>query len=110
MMLHPTQELEPPANPVRFTALSEDQKLRNLENIEVKLTVEAGSTNITVRDLLRLNVGSVVELNTLAGEHLNIRANGTLILKGEIVSISEILGIRVTDIVSADQRATDHKE
>jgi len=79
-----------------LSALSEDQKLRNLENIEVKLTVEAGSTNITVRDLLRLNVGSVVELNTLAGEHLNIRANGTLILKGEIVSISEILGIRVT--------------
>ena len=93
-----------------LSALSEDQKLRNLENIEVKLTVEAGLTNITVRDLLRLNVGSVVELNTLAGEHLNIRANGTLILKGEIVSISEILGIRVTDIVSADQRATDHKE
>jgi flagellar motor switch protein FliN/FliY len=93
-----------------LSALSEDQKLRNLENIEVKLTVEAGSTNITVRDLLRLNVGSVVELNTLAGDHLNIRANGTLILKGEIVSISEILGIRVTDIVSADQRATDHKE
>jgi len=93
-----------------LSALSEDQKLRNLENIEVKLTVEAGSTNITVRDLLRLNVGSVVELNTLAGEHLNIRANGTLILKGEIVSISEILGIRVTEIVSADQRATDHKE
>ena len=93
-----------------LSALSEDQKLRNLENIEVKLTVEAGSTKITVRDLLRLNVGSVVELNTLAGEHLNIRANGTLILKGEIVSISEILGIRVTEIVSADQRATDHKE
>ena len=93
-----------------LSALSEDQKLRNLENIEVKLTVEAGSTNITVRDLLRLNVGSVAELNTLAGEHLNIRANGTLILKGEIVSISEILGIRVTEIVSADQRATDHKE
>jgi flagellar motor switch protein FliN len=93
-----------------LSMMSEDQKLKHLENIEVRLTVEAGSANITVRDLLRLNVGSVIELNTLAGEHLNVRANGTLILKGEIVSISDILGVRVLDIVSADQRATDHKE
>jgi flagellar motor switch protein FliN/FliY len=94
----------------RLSFLSEDQKLKRLENIEAKLVVEVGSANITVRDLLRLNVGSVIELNTLAGEHLKIRANGTLILKGEIVSISDILGVRVLDIVSADQRATDHKE
>jgi|GEM_PF-1282155 len=93
-----------------LSMMSEDQKPKHLENIEVRLTVEAGSANITVRDLLRLNVGSVIELNTLAGEHLNVRANGTLILKGEIVSISDILGVRVLDIVSADQRAIDHKE
>jgi len=85
--------------------MTEDQKLRILDNIEVKLTVEAGSSNITIKDLLKLNIGSVVELDTLAGEHLKIRANGTLILKGEVVSISDILGIRVTDIAGSDERA-----
>ncbi len=90
-----------------LSSISEDQKLKHLENIEVKLTVEAGSSNITVRDLLKLNIGSVIELDTLAGEHLKVRANGTLILKAEVVSISEMLGIRVTDIVGADDRASD---
>lgn len=89
----------------QLSSMTEDQKLRILDNIEVKLTVEAGSSNITIKDLLKLNIGSVVELDTLAGEHLKIRANGTLILKGEVVSISDILGIRVTDIAGSDERA-----
>ena len=91
----------------QLSSMSEEQKLRHLDNIEVKLTVDAGSTNITVRDLLKLNVGSVIELDTLAGEHLKVRVNGTLVLKGEVVSISETLAIRITDIVGADERATD---
>ena len=90
-----------------LSLLDEDQKLKILENIEVRLSVEAGSSNLTVRDLIKLNVGSVIELDTLAGEHLNVRANGTLILKGEIVTIAETLGIRITDIVSKDERVTD---
>ena len=85
--------------------LTEEQKLGLLDNIEVKLTVEAGSSNITIRDLLKLNVGSVVELDTLAGEHLKVKANGTLILKGEVVSISDMLGIRVTSIAGPEERA-----
>jgi flagellar motor switch protein FliN/FliY len=60
---------------------------------------------ITIRDLLKLNEGSVVELDRLAGEHLDVRINDTLVLKGEIVTIAETLGIRVTDVVSADERA-----
>lgn len=91
----------------QLSSMTEDQKLGILDNIELKLTVEAGSSNITIRDLLKLNVGSVIELDTLAGEHLKIRANGTLILKGEVVSISDILGIRVTDIASSDERAVE---
>lgn len=87
--------------------MTEDQKLGILDTIELRLTVEAGSSNITIRDLLKLNVGSVIELDTLAGEHLKIRANGTLILKGEVVSISETLGIRVTSIADADERACE---
>jgi len=90
-----------------LSSLNEDQKLKNLENIEVKLTVQAGSANITVKDLINLNVGSVVELNTQAGEHLAARANGTLILRGEIVTIGETLGYRITDIIGKDERAVD---
>jgi len=90
-----------------LSSYSEDQKLDKLKNIEVKLIVEAGSSNIKVIDLLKLNIGSVIELDTLAGAHLNVRANGTLILKGEIVTIADILGIRITAVVSGDERATD---
>ena len=85
--------------------MSEDQKLKTIDNIEVKLSVEAGSAMITIRDLLKLNEGSVVELDRLAGEHLDVRINDTLVLKGEIVTIAETLGIRVTDIISSDERA-----
>ncbi len=80
------------------------QNIRLLENIEVKLTVEVGGTRITIRDLLKLNEGSVVELDRLAGEPLDILVNGTLLAKGEIVLIGESLGIRFTDIISPEQR------
>jgi flagellar motor switch protein FliN len=80
------------------------QNLRLLENIEVKLTVEVGGTRITIRDLLKLNEGSIVELDRLAGEHLDILVNGTLLAKGEIVLVGESLGIRFTEIISPEQR------
>ena len=80
------------------------QNLRMLENIEVKLTVEVGGTRISIRDLLKLNEGSVIELDRLAGENLDILVNGTLLAKGEIVLIGESLGIRFTEIISPEQR------
>ena len=80
------------------------QNLRMLENIEVKLTVEVGGTRISIRDILKLNEGSVIELDRMAGEHLDILVNGTLLAKGEIVLIGESLGIRFTEIISPDQR------
>jgi flagellar motor switch protein FliN len=88
-----------------LSSMSEDEKLRNIDNIEVKLSVEAGSAMITIRDLLKLSEGSVIELDRLAGEHLDVRVNDTLVLKGEIVTIGETLGIRMTDIIGADERA-----
>jgi flagellar motor switch protein FliN/FliY len=89
----------------QLSSLSEDQKLKLIDNIEAKLVVEAGSAMITVKDLLKLNVGSIIELDRLAGEHLDVRINDTLLLKGEIVTISESLGIRITDIINHDERA-----
>ena len=80
------------------------ENLRVLENIEVKLTVEVGSTEIKIRDLLRLNEGSVVELDRLAGDPLDILANGTTIAKGEVVMVGERFGIRFGEIVDPEKR------
>ena len=77
--------------------------LRVLENIEVRLTVEVGNTEIKIKDLLRLNEGSVVELERLAGEPLDILANGTKIAKGEVVMVGEKFGIRVTEVADPEE-------
>mgnify|MGYP001324158914 FL=1 len=77
--------------------------LRVLENIEVKLTVEVGNTEIKIKDLLRLNEGSVVELERLAGEPLDILANGTRIAKGEVVMVGEKFGIRFTEVADPEE-------
>ena len=78
--------------------------LRILENIEVNLTVEVGSAELKIRDLLRLNEGSVIELDRLAGDPLDILANGTMIAKGEVVMVGERFGIRFTEIVDPAAR------
>ena len=78
--------------------------LKVLENIEVKLTVEVGSTELKIRDLLRLNEGSVVELERLAGDPLDILANGVKIAKGEVVMVGERYGVRFTEIVDPEKR------
>ena len=72
--------------------------LRVLENIEVKLTVEVGSSQLKIRDLLRLNEGSVVELERLAGDPLDILANGVQIARGEVVMVGERFGVRFTEV------------
>jgi len=78
--------------------------LRILENIEVNLTVEVGSAELKIRDLLRLNEGSVIELDRLAGDPLDILANGTMIAKGEVVMVGERFGIRFSEIVSPEKK------
>ena len=83
---------------------SEKDKLRALENIEVQMSIEVGRTEITIADLLRLNEGSVVELDRLAGEPLDILVNGTMIAKGEVVMVGERFGIRFSDIVDPEKR------
>ena len=80
------------------------ENLRVLENIEVQLAVEVGNTEIKIRDLLRLNEGSVIELDRLAGDPLDILVNGTMIAKGEIVMVGERFGVRFTEIVDPEKR------
>ena len=80
------------------------ENLKVLENIDVKLTVEVGGAEIKLRELLRINEGSVIELERLAGDPLDILANGTIIAKGEVVMIGERFGIRFTEVVDAKER------
>jgi flagellar motor switch protein FliN len=78
--------------------------LENILDIPVQLSVEIGSCRIAIRNLLQLNQGSVVELDRLAGEPLDVLVNGTLVAHGEVVVVNEKFGIRLTDVVSAQER------
>ena len=80
------------------------ENLKVLENIDVMLTVEVGRTEITIRDLLRLNEGSVVELDRLAGDPLDIMVKNTKIAKGEVVMVGERFGVRFGEIVDPEKR------
>ena len=80
------------------------ENLKVIENIDVKLTVEVGGAEIKLRELLRINEGSVIELERLAGDPLDILANGTIIAKGEVVMIGERFGIRFTEVVDPKER------
>ena len=89
----------------RETALvnfSEDLDL--ILDIPVKMTVELGRTKMTIKELLRLSQGSVVSLEGLAGEPLDILINDFLIAQGEVVVISDKFGVRITDIITPSER------
>lgn len=73
-------------------------------DIPVSIAMEVGSTSITIRNLLQLNQGSVIELDRLAGEPLDVLVNGTLIAHGEVVVVNEKFGIRMTDVISPAER------
>ena len=82
-------------------------KVQNLDfilDIPLKVTVELGRTEVIIKDLLQLGQGSVLELDKLAGEPLEILVNGKLVAKGEVVVVNEKFGIRLTDIISPVER------
>ncbi|WP_409523797.1 flagellar motor switch protein FliN [Nitrincola sp. MINF-07-Sa-05] len=81
-----------------------DGKLDVILDIPVTLTVEVGGTDIAIRNLLQLSQGSVVELDRVAGEPLDVRVNGTLIASGEVVVVNDRYGIRLTDVISPQER------
>jgi flagellar motor switch protein FliN/FliY len=100
------------AKPASLNNLIDDGKLKagddvNLEvilDIPVTISMEVGSTKINIRNLLQLNQGSVIELDRMAGEPLDIKVNGTLIAHGEVVVVNEKFGIRLTDVISPAER------
>ncbi|ACE85001.1 flagellar motor switch protein FliN [Cellvibrio japonicus] len=99
------------ANPIAFEELIPEPGKRNsnpdldvILDIPVSISMEVGRTSITIRNLLQLNQGSVIELDRLAGEPLDVLVNGTLIAHGEVVVVNEKFGIRMTDVISPAER------
>ncbi len=84
--------------------MSSRANYRLLADIPLRLSVEVGSTSLRLADLMDLNSGSVVELDRQANELLDIMVNGTLVAKGEVVTVNGKFGIRVVDVVAADAR------
>lgn len=85
-------------------ASSDELNLDVILDVPVTLSMEFGRTQISIRNLLKLNQGSVVELDRLAGEPLDILVNGTLVAHGEVVVVNDKFGIRLTDIISLSER------
>jgi len=82
----------------------ENRNMDAILDIPVTMSVEIGNTKVSIRNLLQLNQGSVVELDRMAGEPLDVLVNGTLVAQGEVVVVNEKFGIRLTDVISAQER------
>jgi len=105
-------EAEDEAQTVELEELEEDspitgeekRKLDTILDIPVTISMEVGRSQISIRNLLQLNQGSVVELERVAGEALDVMVNGTLIAHGEVVVVNDKFGIRLTDVISQVER------
>jgi len=84
--------------------ITSDVSLDVILDVPVTMAMEVGRTKISIRNLLQLNQGSVVELDRAAGEPLDVFVNGTLVAHGEVVVINEKFGIRLTDVISPAER------
>ena len=86
------------------TSNSAGNDINMILDIPVQLTVELGRTRVPIKNILQLAPGSVVELEALAGEPMDVLVNGYLIAQGEVVVVNEKFGIRLTDIVTPSER------
>ena len=101
-----TQDLPDGANLAPEQDGSESGKINSdvLQNIPVTISVEVGRTSLKIRDLMRLTQGSVVELDRIAGEPLDLLVNDTLVAQGEVVLVNERYGVRLTQVIPAAER------
>lgn len=86
------------------STFSSDMNLDMVLELPVTISMEIGRTKISIRNLLQLSQGSVIELDRLAGEAMDVLVNDTLIAHGEVVVVNDKFGIRLTDVISADER------
>lgn len=96
--------------PAKLEELSPEKKtgvypeLEFILDIPLEISVEIGRTRMLIRDLLKLNQGSIIELEKFAGEPVEIYVNGKLMAKGEVVVVNDKFGVRITEIISAQER------
>ncbi len=102
---------QPEYESAEFESLNTDEAVESIEpnldvilNIPVTLSMQIGRTRMTIEELMRLNRGSVVKLDRLAGEPMDILVNGTLIAHGEVVVVNDKFGIRLLDVISPAER------
>ena len=109
----PQQAAPPPPPAARFEELKNDENAaaasaaRDMDfllDIPLEISVELGRTRMLIKDLLQLGQGSVVELEKIAGEPMEILVNGKLVARGEVVVVNEKFGVRLTDIISPTER------
>lgn len=85
-------------------AMDQGVQLDLIQNVTVSISVEVGRSSLRIRDLVRLGQGSVVELDRVAGEPLDVCVNNTVIARGEVVLVNERYGIRLTQVVDPEDR------
>jgi flagellar motor switch protein FliN/FliY len=86
------------------SAMDQGVQLDLIQNVTVSISVEVGRSSLRIRDLVRLGQGSVVELDRVAGEPLDVCVNNTVIARGEVVLVNERYGIRLTQVVDPEDR------
>lgn len=90
--------------PVVAAAGASEVNVEALLDIPITMSLEVGRTRVSIRNLLQLNQGSVIELERVAGQPLDVFVNGTLVAHGEVVVVNEKFGIRLTDVLSPQDR------
>ena len=106
----PSAGPQPVAHPVRFPSLSNENSSsapRNMDfllDVSLQVSVELGRSKMLVKDILNVGMGSVIELDKLSGEPVDVMINGKLIAHGEVVVVDENFGVKIVDVISPDQR------
>lgn len=90
-------------------AMDMAKNLDIVQDVKVTLSMELGRTKLSIRELLQLSQGSVIELNRMVDEHMDVLVNGTLVAHGEVVVIDDKFGIRLTDVVTPEDRVKQLK-
>ena len=100
----------PRVTPEAFSSRPGSDGLNRVRDIPLEVTVELGRTRLLIRDILDLSPGSIIELDKLAGEPVDLFANGMLVARGEVIVIDDNFGVRVTEIITAAERKNSEKD
>ena len=98
---------DPPAAPAMAGGLGDGEGMGRVRDIPLEVTVELGRTRLLIRDILDLAAGSIIELDKIAGEPVDLFANSLLVARGEVIVIDDNFGVRVTEIITAGRRGAD---